>query len=256
MNNRLNFTLLLLALLLPASAAAAVPPTGADHNTTYDFYVDGIYYDIIGNEATVTCKHLSVNQTGIFSIRSDYRGNVVIPSTVTHNGTTYPVTAIGFSAFYDCDSLTSVTIPNSVTSIESDAFRGCRSLTSVNIPNSVTSIGNYAFDSCSGLTSIVIPNSVTSIGDCAFYDCSGLKSVELPNSLVDIGRSAFCGCPNISEVMLLNPNPPLCATDMTTFDNDVFNVAKLYVPKESVALYKASDKWGQFTHIIGVNTSN
>lgn len=233
MNNRLNFTLLLLVLLLRASAAAAVPPTGADHNTTYDFYVDGIYYDIIGNEATVTCKHLSVNQTGIFSIRSDYRGNVVIPSTVTHNGTTYPVTAIGFSAFYDCDSLTSVTIPNSVTSIESDAFRGCRSLTSVNIPN-----------------------SVTSIGDCAFYDCSGLKSVELPNSLVDIGRSAFCGCPNISEVMLLNPNPPLCATDMTTFDNDVFNVAKLYVPKESVALYKASDKWGQFTHIIGVNTSN
>jgi len=210
MNNRLNFTLLLLALLLPASAAAAVPPTCADHNTTYDFYVDGIYYDIIGNEATVTCKHLSVNQTGIFSIRSDYRGNVVIPSTVTHNGTTYPVTAIGFSAFYDCDSLTSVTIPN----------------------------------------------SVTSIGDCAFYDCSGLKSVELPNSLVDIGRSAFCGCPNISEVMLLNPNPPLCATDMTTFDNDVFNVAKLYVPKESVALYKASDKWGQFTHIISVNTSN
>lgn len=43
---------------------------------------------------------------------------------------------------------------------------------------------------------------------------------------------------------------------MTTFDNDVFNVAKLYVPKESVTLYKASDKWGQFTHIIGVNTSN
>ena len=103
---------------------------------------------------------------------------------------------------------------------------------------------------------MTIPTSVTSIGYCAFYDCSGLKSVELPNSLVDIGRLAFCGCTNISKVMLLNPTPPLCATDMTTFDNDVFNVAKLYVPKESVTLYKASDKWGQFTHIIGVDTPN
>ncbi|MBQ9576423.1 MAG: hypothetical protein IJV11_06045, partial [Muribaculaceae bacterium] len=77
MNIRLNFTLLLLALLLPASATATPPSSDVSHDT-YDFYVDGIYYDIIGNEASVTCKDLSVSNSGVFGIISDYRGNVVI----------------------------------------------------------------------------------------------------------------------------------------------------------------------------------
>lgn len=79
--------------------------------------------------------------------------------------------SIGRSAFYDCSSLTSITIPNCVTTIGYGAFEGCSSLTSVNIPNSVTSIGEYAFSNCSGLTSVNIPNSVTSIGKWAFEDC-------------------------------------------------------------------------------------
>ena len=64
------------------------------------------------------------------------------------------VTSIGYSAFYECTGLTSVTIPNSVTSIEYGAFLNCTSLTSVTIPGSVTSIGGSAFGSCSGLTSV------------------------------------------------------------------------------------------------------
>ena len=68
-------------------------------------------------------------------------------------------------------------IPNSVTSIGSSAFYGCESLTSIEIPNSVTSIGYYAFYYCSSLTSIEIPNSVTSIGDSAFSGCSSLTKI-------------------------------------------------------------------------------
>ena len=52
------------------------------------------------------------------------------------------------------------------------AFFGCDGLTSVTIPNSVTSIGYRAFSGCSGLTSITIGNSVTSIGEKAFEGCS------------------------------------------------------------------------------------
>ncbi|MDE6827517.1 MAG: leucine-rich repeat domain-containing protein, partial [Alistipes sp.] len=74
--------------------------------------------------------------------------------------------AIGYRAFSDCSSLTSVTIPDSVTSIGIDAFRGCSSLTSVTIGNSVTSIKNLAFQGCSSLTSVyckaIVPPTITS----------------------------------------------------------------------------------------------
>ena len=96
-------------------------------------------------------------------------------------------TSIGDSAFDDCTSLTSVTIPDSVTSIGSSAFSGCTSLTSVTIGNGVTSIGGSAFQGCTSLTSITIPDSVTSIGIGAFAGCTSLTSVTIGNSVTSIG---------------------------------------------------------------------
>ena len=140
-----------------------------------DFEVNGIYYKILTdktNEVEVTYRG-----SNFYDYTNEYSGSVTIPSTVTYNGTTYSVTSIGYAAFADCSSLTSITIPNSVTSIGDYAFYGCSGLTSITIPNSVTSIGYSAFSSCSALTSITIPNSVTSIGSGVFYYCSGLTSV-------------------------------------------------------------------------------
>jgi hypothetical protein len=73
---------------------------------------------------------------------------VVIPSTITG----LPVTSLGDYAFWNCTSLTGVTLPNGITNVGEEAFEGCTGLTSVTIPNSVTSIGEYAFAGCSGLT--------------------------------------------------------------------------------------------------------
>ena len=87
-------------------------------------------------------------------------------------------------AFYNCSSLTSVVIGDSVTSIGDDAFAWCSSLTNVVIGDSVTSIGDDAFRSCSRLTSITIPDSVTSIGDSAFEYC--YKLVEVVNKSANI----------------------------------------------------------------------
>ena len=81
------------------------------------------------------------------------------------------VKVIGNGAFFWCESLTSINIPNSVTTIGEVAFGMCESLTNINIPNSVTTIGNGAFSRCSSLISINIPNSVTTIGRGAFSDC-------------------------------------------------------------------------------------
>ena len=114
------------------------------------------------------------------------------------------VTSIGYSAFSHCSGLTSVTIPNSVTSIGYSAFSHCSGLTSVTIPNSVTSIGEGAFSYCSGLTSVTIPNSVTSIGGTAFYGCTSLTSVTIPNSVTSIGNYAFYGCTSLTSVTIPN----------------------------------------------------
>ena len=181
---RITQIILLLALLLPVTAAA------------YDFEVDGIFYNINGNEAIVTYQ-----QYANYSYQSDYNGDVNIPESVTYNGTTYTVASIGNSAFRGCSGLTSITIPNSVTSIGSSAFYGCSGLTgSLTIPNSVTSIGSYAFCGCSGLTgSLTIPNSVTSIASGSFKNCSGLTNINIPKSVETIYADAFVGCNSLQS---------------------------------------------------------
>ena len=114
--------------------------------------------------------------------------NINIPNSVT---------TIGHSAFVSCDSLTSINIPNSVTTIGDLAFLGCYSLTNINIPNSVTMIGDSAFASCDSLTSITIPNSVTTIGKEAFCYCDSLTNINIPNSVTTIEDGAFYGCENL-----------------------------------------------------------
>ena len=101
--------------------------------------IDGIWYNLITKAKAAEVTH----KDGVY-----YTGVVNIPDNITYNEVDYSVTSIGDWAFYQCSSLTSVTIPSSVKSIGDWAFRDCSSLTSVTIPNSVTSIGNYAFSGC------------------------------------------------------------------------------------------------------------
>ena len=126
-------------------------------------------------------------------------GEVVIPQ-VSPAGDS--VTSIGSSAFGDCTSLMSITIPDSVTSIGEYAFKYCRGLKSITIPDSVTSIGEYAFYYCESLTSITIPDGVTSIGDNAFSGCRGLTSITIPNSVTSIGSDAFSYCRGLTSITI------------------------------------------------------
>lgn len=164
----------------------------------HDFEVDGIYYTHLSeSDKTVA---VSRKETEYFENTKDYSGNVVIPESVTYEGTTYSVTGIGKDAFYKCTGLTSIEIPSGVTSIGEGAFYYCTGLTSIKIPNSLTSIGQFAFKNCTGLSSIEIPNSVTNIDDQSFYGCTGLSCIVIPSSVTSIGGGAFEGCENLKKV--------------------------------------------------------
>ena len=182
----------LLLLLLVASVSAIYAS---------DIKVGGIWYDFDSSTKTASVTY----QGNSYDAYDDeYSGIVDIPETVTYKGTTYGVKSIGDYAFYDCSSLTSVTIGESVTSIGESAFRKCSSLTFVTIPNSVTSIGSYAFEGCSSLRSVTIGESVTNISPRAFRDCSKLTSVTIPESVTSIGSSAFYNCQSLTSIKLPN----------------------------------------------------
>lgn len=221
---------LLAALLCIATAFSAWP---------YDMEVDGIYYNVSQNEATVTYA----SEQGVAS----YSGNVVIPSSFTYGGTTYNVTGIGNNAFEACTDLTTITIPNSITWIGEYAFYGCTNLYGSNgnyyfyLTDKIVSIRNYAFgggnaiirfevdpnndnfSSYNGvlynksktklisfpsgaaqtvLTSSFFPSTLTTIGNGAFGDCDQLTGLELPGTVTQIGGWAFDGCTGLKRVII------------------------------------------------------
>ena len=198
----------------------------------YDFEKDGLYYNFVSG----TSDQIAVTYNDKYN--TDYSGDIVIPQTVSRNNITYKVTIIGNSAFYWCEKLTSVVLPNTIQTIESWAFCGS-SLPTVTVPESVTKIGDYAFinsklttinvaenntvyASIDGVlynkdkttllfypcgrtkTDFTVPDSVTSIGEYAFASCSNLTSINIPNSVNSIGEYAFESCSNLVSINLPN----------------------------------------------------
>jgi len=154
------------------------------------------------------------------------------------SGSTFPSNNIAQQAFYQCTSLTGVTIPNTVISIGQQAFSGCTYLTSITVPNNVTSIGQsafqgctrlssvtlptnpnfkiidgYAFQGCTVLNNIIIPNSVTTINQQAFANCDNLTSVTIPSSVTSIGEIAFGGCARLIEINVEGANNSYMSDD-------------------------------------------
>ena len=151
----------------------------------------------IGNDNVVVIPNTNAEGRAVIQI-----GDSAFKNCDSLTSITIPkgVTSIGEWAFKDCESLTSVTIPKGVTSIGRDAFFCCSSLTSITIPESVTSIGNAAFSSCSSLTSITIPEGVTWIENLTFYNCWSLTSITIPKGVTSIGEVAFLNCRSLTNI--------------------------------------------------------
>lgn len=199
---------LVLAIPMIPNVFAAEETSGIHYNETV---VGDYVYEIANGEATIT------GYTG-------EGGDIAIPAELGG----YPVTAIGDGAFYNCDSLISVFIPDSVTNIGSSAFTKCDGLTNVTIPDSVIEINQRTFEYCSKLYSISIPDSVISIGVCAFRGCSSLIKITLGRGLANIGQGAIWYCDSLKNVYYHGTEEQKNLINIDSYNDDLLNATWNY----------------------------
>ncbi len=208
------------SLLVALSITLTFLPMGAVAAPTNEIIQGNLKYTV--NNYTVNDDGESVTVSGTSESTSEKPTQLNIESSISSNGKNYTVTEIGNWAFKEWNTLTEVTLPNTVEIIGFQAFFNCSNLTKVIIPEGVRKIGQNAFNGCSQLTSITIPstienmntafsgntalshvtltNGISEISYSAFEGCTGLTEVEIPSSVNKIRQDAFNGCTNLSDV--------------------------------------------------------
>lgn len=113
-------------------------------------------------------------------------------------------TAIGDYAFYECGSLTRLSLPEGIASIGVRALSGCGRLEGIAFPDSLTSIRENAFSGCRNLRTVDFgeDSMLTSIGINAFYGCDALTEVRLPSTLTALPASCFADCRALTTLEL------------------------------------------------------
>ena len=240
-----------LGLTVYARYAANDPGAGSGHRNSV-VIIDGERYLVDCGYTGNAPRHYELSKMDYdysYEILNDgtlrlyqYEGtdtNIVVPDTIDGR----KVTVLGNSTFQYCtqaSDIESVTLPDSLTTIEKNAFYNCEKLKSVTIPQNVSSIGLAAFVeglSESSLTEIKvdpenpyfsekdgvvfskdgtklivfpsgrsgdyqIPDGTVSVGDYAFYYCVNVSSITVPGSVRSLGEGAFGNCSSLTKAVL------------------------------------------------------
>ncbi len=187
----------------------------------------GLEYRIDGGCVTIT------------GYTEELPANLVIPSAIEG----YPVTTIAVQAFYNCENLTILTIPDSVTAIGYGAFQLCENLVKATIGDGVTALPSSVFSCCWSLCMVEMGNHITSIGDMAFESCP-LYSITLPAGVSHIGYDAFGGYgAHVGAIHVQPGNPYFASVDGVLFNSD-----------KTTLLRYPDGKWGAYTIPDSVTT--
>ena len=143
----------------------------------------------IGDHAFGECIHLKTLSFGENSFGENIETNIK---------------TIGNYAFFHCNDLESVTIPQSVTSIGREAFRFCNKMESLAINGAIESMGIGAFAGCISLKTLSLGENIKMIGNSAFDSCTNidLTNVTIPEKVTTIGPGTFSYCTHLEYIML------------------------------------------------------
>ncbi len=159
-------------------------------------------------------------------------GALIIPETITYNGTDYTVTGVRRGGSWPdnneyINSVIKVELPATVTSVPNHIFRNYKGLTYVKFLGEVSTFNNAEFHQCTALEEVVFayPDSVKDIKQHVFYGCTSLTKITPMNNLVTIGYRSFHSCP-VSYISDFS--------DVTSIEEDAFrngNISgDIYIP--------------------------
>ena len=121
----------------------------------------------------------------------------------------YGIRAIGSTAFYECETLKKVIMPDTVDRIDNSAFQMCTNLETVVFSKNLTNMGADVFARCKNLKNVELPNSLSAIGSNDFYGCISLRTITIPRSVSRILPKAFNKCTNLRSIEFKSLNTQL-----------------------------------------------
>ena len=185
------------------------------------------------------------------------------------------VTGIGAGVFQNCTGLTSIVTPETVTYIGSGAFEdtpwydnlpegliyigkvayrykgNMPSDSRITIKEGTVEIATNAFYGYTNLASITTPKSLNNIRSNAFENCSGLNYITLSETIEFIDNKVFSGCTGLKEIHCYAKQPPTIV--LSALNGVNVSDITLYVPEESVNLYKTTSPWSNFGNIVALS---
>lgn len=154
-----------------------------------DFIVKAVHYHVIGEDS------VEVDDYGTDTTV------VVIPNEVTYQENTYQVISVAEKAFYQNETLISVTIESGVEDVGDSAFEGCTELKDLTIQGPVTEkMGKSLFKDCGNLETVVFEDNVKQIDETLFMNCVNLESLEIMGDIELIDESVFEGHEKLKTV--------------------------------------------------------
>ena len=212
----------------------------ASYARAYDAKIGGIYYDLIPKAKIAE----------VVAGDNKYKGQVIIPSAVEHEGATYNVTSIAAATFEGCSELTSVILPKEVREIRTDTFKDCYNLESVLLPDELQRIGDRAFMYCYNLKVCLLPDSVDSVGIYVFQECRSLVSSNIPRKLSVVPEGMFSNCHSLIYITI--PETVVSIGNNSFFECSSLEYATLHVPESAIEAYRSASPWKDFGKIVGI----